>query len=102
MKYLGYSALAIIIWASAWFILNQKTDPTPSRNLIESVESQETDSYERDDDYSTERSYESGDYDCSDFYDQEEAQSFFEDEGGPDYDPHNLDRDGDGYVCETL
>ncbi len=44
----------------------------------------------------------SGDYDCSDFDTQEEAQDFFEDEGGPDEDYHNLDRDGDGEACEAL
>lgn len=55
------------------------------------------------DDYSTERSYEEyGDYDCSDFSSQEEAQEFFESEGGSEYDYHNLDADGDGYVCEGL
>lgn len=59
--------------------------------------------YARTDDYETERSYESyGDYDCSDFSSQSEAQEFFESEGGPDEDYHNLDRDGDGYVCESL
>lgn len=40
------------------------------------------------------------DYDCSDFGSHSEAQEFFEREGGPDYDPHRLDRDGDGYACE--
>ncbi|MBI2017448.1 excalibur calcium-binding domain-containing protein [Candidatus Daviesbacteria bacterium] len=60
------------------------------------------DSYERYDDPETERSFSSGDYDCSDFSTQDEAQEFFEDEGGPDDDPHNLDRDGDGIACETL
>jgi len=59
--------------------------------------------YERDDDYSTERSYqEYGDYDCSDFYSQYEAQEFFESEGGPYEDYHNLDKDGDGVACESL
>jgi hypothetical protein len=43
-----------------------------------------------------------GDMDCTDFSSQDEAQAFFEDEGGPDEDYHNLDRDGDGVVCETL
>jgi micrococcal nuclease len=42
------------------------------------------------------------DRDCADFSSQGEAQEFFEDQGGPGYDPHNLDRDGDGVVCETL
>lgn len=59
--------------------------------------------FTRDDDPKTERSYStSGDYDCSDFSTQEEAQEFFESEGGPGDDYHNLDRDGDGVVCETL
>ncbi len=56
----------------------------------------------RSDNFEEVRSYESGDYDCSDFDSQEEAQEFFEDNGGPDDDPHNLDRDGDGVVCESL
>lgn len=42
------------------------------------------------------------DKDCSDFRTQREAQSFFEANGGPSNDPHNLDRDGDGRVCESL
>lgn len=55
------------------------------------------------DDYSTERSYEKyGDYDCSDFSTQAEAQEFFEDHGGILDDYHNLDRDGDGVACESL
>ncbi|QDP40793.1 hypothetical protein [Radiobacillus deserti] len=31
-----------------------------------------------------------------------EAQDFFEAEGGPDIDPHQLDGDGNGLVCESL
>ena len=58
--------------------------------------------FERLDDPTTERPFPSGDYDCSDFSTQDEAQEFFESEGGPDDDPHNLDRDGDGIACETL
>lgn len=42
------------------------------------------------------------DKDCPDFSTQREAQVFFEANGGPSDDPHNLDRDGDGRVCETL
>lgn len=45
---------------------------------------------------------ESGDYDCSDFSTQKEAQKFFEAEGGPQKDYHNLDKDGDGVACESL
>jgi hypothetical protein len=58
--------------------------------------------FERFDDPTTERPFSSGDYDCRDFSTQEEAQDFFESEGGPDDDPHNLDRDGDGVACESL
>ncbi len=39
---------------------------------------------------------------CYDFKSQEEAQEFFEEEGGPDEDPHGLDSDGDGIACEGL
>lgn len=48
------------------------------------------------------RNSEYGDYDCSDFTTQKEAQRFFEKEGGPLKDYHNLDRDGDGVACESL
>lgn len=59
----------------------------------------------RDTDYSTTRTNLSNgeaDKDCSDFKTQYEAQAFFEANGGPDSDPHNLDRDKDGKVCENL
>lgn len=59
--------------------------------------------YYNEDDSTTERSYgEYGDYDCSDFSTQAEAQRFFKSEGGPWEDYHNLDRDGDGVACESL
>lgn len=41
-------------------------------------------------------------HNCSDFDTWSEAQSFFESEGGPDSDPHRLDRDGDGVACQSL
>lgn len=54
-------------------------------------------------DSATKRSYDDyGDYDCSDFSTQDEAQALFELYGGPDDDYHNLDRDGDGVACESL
>ena len=53
--------------------------------------------YESEPDYSS-----FTDYDCSDFYTQEEAQEFFESEGGVYNDYHNLDGDNDGYACEAL
>lgn len=40
------------------------------------------------------------DKDCSDFASSAQAQKFFLAQGGPSADPHGLDRDGDGYVCE--
>ena len=40
------------------------------------------------------------DKDCGDFASQSEAQAFFEAAGLGD--PHRLDSDGDGYVCESL
>ena len=42
------------------------------------------------------------DRDCADFGDQEEAQEFFIAAGGPEKDPHDLDRDHDGIACESL
>jgi hypothetical protein len=42
------------------------------------------------------------DYDCADFVTQQEAQNFFEQQGGPLKDPHNLDGDADGIACESL
>lgn len=41
------------------------------------------------------------DKDCKDFKTQREAQAFFE-ANDPTNDPHRLDRDEDGRVCETL
>jgi len=40
-----------------------------------------------------------GDYNCSDFSTQAEAQAIFDAHPG---DPYRLDRDGDGVVCESL
>lgn len=42
------------------------------------------------------------DRDCGDFRSRREAQIFFEAAGGPERDPHRLDSDGDGQVCEGL
>ena len=42
------------------------------------------------------------DRNCSDFDTWQEAQDFFEDEGGPQQDPHRLDQDGDGVACKSL
>lgn len=43
-----------------------------------------------------------GDYDCSDFKTQKEAQNFFKKHGGPKSDPYGLDADNDGIACESL
>ena len=42
------------------------------------------------------------DRDCGDFSEWQDAQDFFLAEGGPDEDPHGLDRDGDGVACQSL
>ena len=42
------------------------------------------------------------DRDCSDFDSWQEAQDFFLSKGGPDDDPHRLDRNRDGVACESL
>ena len=42
------------------------------------------------------------DLDCGDFAAWSEAQAFYEEHGGPDVDPHNLDRDADGIACQSL
>lgn len=42
------------------------------------------------------------DKDCSDFKTWEEAQRFYEENGGPAEDPHGLDRNGNGLACEHL
>jgi len=40
------------------------------------------------------------DRDCDSFPNSAAAQQFFINAGGPQSDPHDLDRDGDGYACE--
>ena len=40
------------------------------------------------------------DYDCTDFDSRADAQTFYEENGGPLYDPFNLDDDEDGQACE--
>lgn len=79
------------------------TVETEKSGIIDDDTPTEFSNYERTDDPTAERSYEEyGDKDCSDFSTQDEAQSFFEEQGGPDEDYHNLDRDGDSIACETL
>lgn len=42
------------------------------------------------------------DRNCSDFDGWQQAQEFFLSEGGPENDPHKLDRNSDGVACESL
>lgn len=42
------------------------------------------------------------DRDCGDFSTHAEAQQFYIEQGGPEYDPHRLDRDANGAACEGL
>lgn len=42
------------------------------------------------------------DRDCGDFDTHDQAQNFFIAAGGPQEDPHRLDREGDGLACESL
>ena len=42
------------------------------------------------------------DRNCSDFDTWAEAQAFYEAAGGPESDPHGLDRDRNGIACESL
>jgi hypothetical protein len=41
-------------------------------------------------------------YNCDDFTTRAEAQSFFQNAGGPSQDTNNLDGDNDGEACESL
>lgn len=41
-------------------------------------------------------------YNCDDFTTQPEAQTFFENAGGPSTDTNGLDGDNDGVACESL
>lgn len=43
-----------------------------------------------------------GGVDCGDFDTHREAQAFFESNGGPNFDPYDLDGDSDGSACELL
>ena len=41
------------------------------------------------------------DKECSDFFDQNDAQKYFIAQGGPKSDPDDLDMDNDGLACEN-
>lgn len=100
LKRISGVVLAIgVLGVGGWMVFDEDDAVQPASTSRSGL----LNGYSRDDDYSKERSYEEyGDMDCTDFDTQELAQEFFEEEGGPDEDYHNLDRDGDGVVCETL
>lgn len=94
------AGLAALVGGGYWW--SSSDQPTPSK-YDSSIGRISQPAIERTDDPETTRSYEDyGDRDCGDFSSQAEAQEFFEESGGPDDDYHNLDRDGDGVVCESL
>jgi hypothetical protein len=85
--------------------------PDESYEDEESYEEEEEDSYEKEsyeeeyyeDDITTSSNPYTAtdiDHDCGDFATGWEAQLFYEANGGPDYDPHDLDRDNDGMACD--
>ena len=50
--------------------------------------------------FSLSNAFSQNDFNCGDFSTQGEAQTFFENQGGPEQDPYRLDSDGDGIACE--
>ena len=101
---IGGGIIGFLIIGGLLLFLTNNNSPTHYSESTDYPESENSFyEYERNDDYETERSYEDyGDLDCSDFDYWEDAQEFFEEEGGPYDDYHNLDRDGDGIACESL
>jgi Excalibur calcium-binding domain len=77
---ISVTAAIIVMWLSSYY---GKSNETSSY-------------YEEDENPYSETSI---DHNCSDFDTQEDAQLFFE-ANGPDEDPHDLDRDGDGKACD--
>ncbi|MFJ5761670.1 hypothetical protein ACIQAA_21665 [Neobacillus sp. NPDC093182] len=68
----------------------------------EEEESYEEEVYNEDEEYYEENPYTATDidHDCPDFETGYDAQLFYEANGGPEYDPHDLDRDNDGMACD--
>jgi hypothetical protein len=98
--------LSAFVGGGIWYFSGEDDDVKGNgyqgANTIEDKGNFSSGTYNRFDIQSEERSFaDYGDYDCSDFSTQDEAQEFFETQGvAADY--HNLDRDGDGVACETL
>jgi hypothetical protein len=84
-NFLAWGISGIVIASVTVFFLISNTDGS------EPVSTNETDNP---------YSYTSIDHNCGDFETQEEAQLFYEANGGPDEDPHDLDRDNDGMACD--
>ncbi|OHB05323.1 MAG: hypothetical protein A3A26_01915 [Candidatus Zambryskibacteria bacterium RIFCSPLOWO2_01_FULL_47_14] len=86
----------LVIWGIFNLVAGPKEEP--ERYFIDQYAQERMQEY-----YKQTRSFQQyGDYDCSDFSTQAEAQEFYEDGGGPDTDYHDLDRDRDGWACESL
>ena len=66
--------------------------PSPTPTTISGVGEQENLRYDPD----------GPDRDCGDFETRAEAMAFFKAAGGPELDPHRLDRDRNGIPCESL
>lgn len=79
-----------------WSIDGYVTDRGFNSNAIHT--SQSTDQYDGELPYDPIGS----DRNCSDFISQAQAQAFYEAAGGPEKDPHRLDGNNDGIVCEGL
>jgi hypothetical protein len=96
----GLLVVGLIVWG-LYTSFNSESETSPSKYNSNSAGAIQP--FTRSDDNETERSYkEYEDHDCADFGTQSQAQDFFEENGGPDEDYHNLDRDGDGIACESL
>lgn len=84
------AGIASVLLVGGYSVLNS---PDPEETYIRTDNPTET---------RTSLSTGEADKDCKDFTTQSEAQAFFMAQGGPTSDPHNLDRDSDGRVCESL
>jgi len=97
----GLLIVGLIIIGGFWLFSGNSGNPV-DKILSDDSKNIKGNIYDRYDNPYQERLRYTGDYDCPDFSTQEEAQEFFESEGGPYDDPHNLDKDGDGIACESL
>lgn len=102
-KVLTWGFMFAVLIGGWWWLFGSGDSTKPGEARLLEILKVQQELYGESDDPKTERSFgEYGDYDCGDFSSQREAQDFFEAEGGPYDDFHNLDRDGDGVACESL